>query len=123
MNRVRTLLSVLLGLVLLVQGFAVSAAPRAKLSEGAPAFVSVVADMPCHAQKAAKTDHAGEQARSCCNASCPDMTTCALGHLASVATISVALPQLTRAENRFTPVLAVSRVPNSLLRPPIALHG
>lgn len=123
MKRFRTLLSVLLGLVLLVQGFAVSAAPRAKLPAEAPASASVMADMPCHGQTAMQADDAGKQHPSCCNENCPDMTTCALGHLASVATESVTLPQPARAERIFTPVLAISRTLNPLLRPPIALHG
>lgn len=123
MKRFRTLLSVLLGLVLLVQGFAVSAAPHAKPSEGAPASASVMADMPCHAQKTMKQDDSGKQDRACCNASCPDMTTCALGHLAAVATVSVGLPQAARAERRFTPVRVATRTLNAPLRPPIAFHG
>lgn len=123
MNRFRTLLSMFLGLVLLVQGFAVSAAPRAKLPAEAPASVSALADMPCHAQKAVKSDDSGKQDPSCCNENCPDMTTCALGYLAFVATMSVVMPQPARAEPSFTPALAVSRTLSSLLRPPIARHG
>lgn len=123
MKRFRTLLSVLLGLVLLLQGFAVSAAPRAKLTAEAPASASVMADMPCHAQKAVKSDDSSKQGRACCNVGCPDMTTCALGHLASVATVSVALPLVARAERSFTPVRVATRTLNTLLRPPIALHG
>ncbi len=123
MNRNRTLLSMLLGLVLLVQGFAVSAAPRASLSEDAAVTVNVMADMPCHGQMTAQADETGDQHSSCCDENCPDMTTCALGHLASVATVSLAMPQPARAERGFTPVLALSRTSGSLLRPPIALHG
>lgn len=123
MKRFRTLLSVLLGLVLLVQGFAVSAAPRAKLPAETPASASVMADMPCHGQTAMHADDAGKKPPSCCNENCPDMTTCALGHLASVATVSLALPQSALTERRLTPVLAASRTLSSLLRPPIVLHG
>lgn len=123
MKRYRTLISVLLGVVLLVQGAAVSAAPRAKLSAEVSALASAMADMPCHAQKAMTADDPGKPDHSCCNASCPDMTTCALGHLASVGTVSVALPQDARAELSFTAVRVTSRTASSLLRPPIALHG
>lgn len=123
MKRFRTFLSMLLGLVLLVQGFAVSAAPRAKLAEGAPASASVMADMPCHAQKAMKQDDSGKQDRACCNASCPDMTTCALGHLASAAHVSVALPPAAQAESHVAPIHVEARTLNSPLRPPIVLHG
>lgn len=123
MNRFRTLLSLLLGLVLLVQGFAVSAAPRAKLSEGVPASASVMADMPCHGQEAMKQDDSGKQDRACCGASCPDMTTCALGHLASATPVTVALPPAAQAESHVAPFYVEARTLNSPLRPPIALHG
>ena len=123
MKRCRTLLSVLLGLVLLAQGFAVSAAPRAKLSESAPASASVVADMPCNGQKALKQDETGKPHRSCCNASCPDMTTCALGHLASATTVSLMVPTAAGAQPSLPPVRAESRALSSLLRPPISFHG
>lgn len=120
MNRYRTLLSVLLGLVLLAQGFAVAAAPRATLADAASAEMRVGADMPCHARKA---DQTGQPDRSCCNARCPDMTTCALGHMAAIAVISLAVPPAARVEPSFTPVRAVTRTLASPLRPPIALHS
>lgn len=123
MGRFRTLLSAFLGLVLLVQGFAVSAAPGGKLSGEASASASVTTAMPCQVQKSAKTNDSGNQHPSCCNENCPNMTTCTLGHLASVATVSVALPQEAKAERGFSPVRIASRTLNSPLRPPIALHG
>lgn len=120
MQRYRTLISILLGLVLLVQGLAVSAAPRAEWSEPAPAKMSAtsMADMPCHAQKADKAD----LAQPCCDASCPDMTTCALGHLACVATESVVFSQMMREALAFTSVRVQARALASPLRPPITLH-
>lgn len=123
MKRHRTLLSVLLGLVLLVQGYAVSAAPHAKLSDAAGALVTAQVKTPCHAQQADMEDAAGEQQRPCCNVGCPDMTTCALGHIAAAAVMSVALPQAAHAEIAFAPVHAVSRMLSLPLRPPITLHG
>lgn len=112
-----------LGLVLLVQGFAVSIAPRASLSEDAVATVSTMTGMPCHGQIAAQADETGDQRLSCCDETCPDMTTCALGHLAPIAMAYLALPKLAYAEHGFTPVIAVSHTSGSLLRPPIAFHG
>ncbi|PXV63711.1 hypothetical protein [Sinimarinibacterium flocculans] len=123
MNRIRTLLSMLLGLVLLAQGIAVSAAPRASLSAAPALSATVMADMPCHGQMASQADEMGEQQPSCCDENCPDMTTCALGHLASVAMVSLALPQPAGVGRGLTPVIAASRTTGSLLRPPIALHG
>lgn len=119
MKRYRTLLSVLLGLVLLLQGLAVSAAPY--IAAAAPAEAEMAMDMPCHGQMSEK---AGKQDRSCCSSTCPDMTTCALGHLAaSVSVIFEALSPVTHAEHSFTLIGAVSTSPTTLLRPPISLHS
>lgn len=124
MKRFRTLLSVLLGLVLLVQGFAVSAAPRAKVSGKSESVESgVMADLPCHGQKAMKADDASKQYRACCNENCPDMTTCALGHLATVPMLSVALAQPVREAPSVISVRIVTRTFASPLRPPISLHS
>jgi len=121
MQRHRTLISILLGIVLLAQGFAVSSVPRAKWSEPSQVEIGAMAmaDMPCHAQKADQAD----PARPCCDASCPDMTTCALGHLAGVATMSVVLSQMMRETPVFTSVRVQARALASPLRPPITLHG
>jgi hypothetical protein len=123
MNRFRTLLSALLGLVLLAQGFAVAAAPRAKLSKGEPASVSVMADMPCHAPKVTEQDGSAKKTPVCCDANCPDMTTCALSHLGFAMVVSVSLPLPSTTQFRFTPALTASPTPGSPLRPPIVLHG
>lgn len=120
MKRFRTLLSVLLGLVLLLQGLAVSAAPHAKMADVAKAELTVKTDMPCHTQKA---DPAGQQDRSCCNADCPDMTSCALSHIATMAVMPLALPRAARAEPTFTQARAVAPTLTSPLRPPITSHG
>ena len=122
MKRYRTLISVLLGLVLLVQGFAVSAAPRASLSSAATAHaeMQMKGDAPCPMMMG---EASGKQAPSCCNATCPDMTTCALGHIAAISVFSVALPATAQIHPQFSLVLAVARTSTSLLRPPISLHG
>jgi hypothetical protein len=98
MRRYRTLLCALLGLVFLLQGMAVSAAP------------TMTADTPC-------------QDYSCCDAACPNMSTCALGHIAAPPVLPLALPAAARTEHAFTPVRVISRTLASLLRPPITFHG
>lgn len=125
MTGVRTWLSVLLGAVLLVQGFAVSAASHAGFADAPAAQALEMVDMPCHGQKrqADKADAADSQERACCNAGCPDMTTCALGHLASVATVSVTLPPPVRPERGVSRKCVALRPFRSLLRPPIVLHS
>lgn len=120
MHRYRTLLSVLLGLVLLLQGYAVSAAPRAMLADVAGSETIAMADMPCHGQM---TDPADQQLPSCCDVECPDMTSCALGHIAAATIPSMTLPQPVREALAFTPGRVASRTLTSPLRPPIAVHG
>lgn len=120
MKRHRTLIGALLGLMLLVQGFAVSAAPYAKVLESASAGINAMADSPCHGKMA---DHAGKRPSSCCNDNCPDMAACALGHIAAAAIVSIVLPQSAYEASIFAPVHAVTRTLTSPLRPPITLHG
>ncbi|MGH8458602.1 MAG: hypothetical protein ACRESV_04575 [Nevskiales bacterium] len=120
MKRHRTLLSVLLGLVLLVQGVAVSAAPLAMFSESGQTTVSMNADMPCHGQM---DDQAVTDPASCCDADCPDMTSCMLGHLAFANTVHASTPHSPDEFQQLIPVRVITRAPSSLLRPPITLHG
>lgn len=119
MKRYRTLLSVLLGLVLLLQGLAVSAAPYPKVPD--PVEAEMAMEMPCHGQMSEKS---GKQQRSCCDSTCPDMTTCALGHIvATIEILTVTGSPATHAEPRFTIAQATTRALTTPLRPPISLHG
>ncbi len=116
----RTWLSVLLGLVLLLQGYAVSATPRANLIKALDADMAMQMDMPCHGQKA-DAKKAGKP--SCCNADCPDMTTCALGHIASPVGVTLDTPRGDIVEPGSFAVREIARAPTSLLRPPIFSLG
>lgn len=120
MIRYRTLLSILTGLVLLVQGFAVAAAPRMQLSDTAETGIAV--DMPCHGQVLTQTDDGAEPQASCCDESCPNMTTCALGAMTSVTVPSIILHRPAQVERGFTPIAAPRAAFCPLLRPPISLH-
>ncbi|WP_133164335.1 hypothetical protein [Solimonas fluminis] len=113
-------MSVLLGLVLLLQGYAVSAAPRANLIKALDADMAMQMDMPCHGQKA-DAEKVGKP--SCCNADCPDMTTCALGHIASPVTLTLDPPRGDIAEPSLFVVREIARAQTSLLRPPILSLG
>ncbi|MDM4771381.1 hypothetical protein [Solimonas sp. SE-A11] len=113
-------MSVLLGLVLLLQGYAVSAAPRANLIKALDADMAMQMDMPCHGQKA-DAEKAGKP--SCCNADCPDMTTCALGHIASAVSLTLEPPRGGIAEPDPLAVREIARTSTSLLRPPILSLG
>jgi hypothetical protein len=124
MKRDRTWLNLLLGLVLLVQGFAVAAAPRGMARHATPA--AEAASMPAHcpgmAASGEASDHAGP---SCCDESCPDMTTCALGHYAAAIAIG---PIGVRHADPFGVSLPgpvpLTRAPGSPLRPPnLLLHA
>lgn len=116
MNKLRSLLSAVLALGLLVQGLDAAAAAPAATAGGAPAAAE---QMPCH------SDAQDDAATSCpcCDSDCAGMTGCAFGHLAAAPrtnlqfspaaqSVVVASPRATRAG--FTP---------SLLRPPIQSHA
>ncbi len=120
MKRYRTLLSVLLGLVLLVQGVAVAAAPYAMLFDADPVVMTMDADMPCHGQAASDSEQSGS---SCCDAVCPDMTSCMLGHLAINASFQLTTVHSPGELPGLIPVRIIAQSPPSLLRPPITLHG
>jgi hypothetical protein len=121
MKRHRTWLSVLLGLVLLVQGMAVAAAPYAMLFGSDPVAMTMDADMPCHGQQA--VSDSGQSGSSCCNADCPDMTSCMLGHLAINASFHLTTEHSPDEVLHLVPVRVISHSPPILLRPPITLHG
>lgn len=122
MKRYRTLISILMGLVLLLQGWAVAAAPRAHLSQ--VASLEVMADMPCHARSSdQKPGAGGTEKPSCCNADCPDMTTCALGHFVSVVTFTLNSPRADVPAPVLLVVREISAAPAFLLRPPILSNG
>lgn len=122
MNRHRTWLSVLLGAVLLAQGLAVSAAPHAATAAAGEADGTAMAHMmPCHGQSEPAPQAA--PAGPCCDADCPDMSHCALGHLACTCAVSVIVPPPARAERGFAPAGVALRPPAALLRPPIIVHA
>jgi hypothetical protein len=120
MKRHRTVLSVLLGLVLLVQGVAVAAAPYAMFIDSDPAAMTMDADMPCHGQA---DDQAVNDPASCCDADCPDMTSCMLGHLAINTSFQLTTVHSPDTAPHLAPVRVISHSPPTLLRPPITLHS
>jgi hypothetical protein len=120
MKRHRTGLSLMLGLVLLVQGVAVSAAPSALFIDADPVVMTMDSDMPCHGQM---DDQAVNDSSSCCDADCPDMTSCMLGQLAINASFQLTTLYTPDAVPHLVPAPAIIRSPPTFLRPPITLHG
>lgn len=131
-TRTRSGLCALLGLILLLQGWALAASPRTSINAADDASVAAalaLATIGCPAHRTAPTagglyGHAPSSSPSCCDAACPDMLNCALGQLtvaSPVPTGSVQLPQTPR------PALATAQrrpqAPGRLLRPPIQLHA
>lgn len=120
MKRFRPVVHAILGLLLLVQGFAVASASSKVAAAGDNA--SAAAAMPCHGE------HHGDQGggskhMSCCDADCPDMMSCALGAMAmaSAQTFEIVAPQ----QAMFPALVAAPATlpPPSFLRPPIASHA
>jgi hypothetical protein len=116
MKALRTFLHAALGLLLLVQGVAVSAAGADLPQADSPA--AAMDGMPCHG------DPADAATPSCCDVSCPDMLTCAGANLALATDTAATSPP---SADRFRLVRAEASLPTPratfLLRPPIALHG
>jgi hypothetical protein len=116
MKSFRMFLHAVLALMLLVQGAAASVA-GATLPQVDQA--AAMGDVPCH-----DADPADAGKPSCCDASCPDMMTCAGANLALAAAPLATSPEST---DGFTLVRGDVALPapraTFLLKPPIAFHG
>jgi hypothetical protein len=117
MKPFRMFLHAVLALMLLVQGAAASVAGATLPQAGSQA--AAMGDVPCH-----DADPAGAGSPSCCDASCPDMVTCAGANLALAAAAPAAAP---KSADGFRLAHADVSLPapraTFLLKPPIALHG
>lgn len=134
MQRLRPLLNTLLGLIFLVQGYAVAAAPgmaapvaTSVAASTAPVAMADMADMPHCARMASParqgSDDQAAAASSCCDEGCPNLTSCALGHLAAIASPGIWLPNTVIDAPPFAvPPVQAHRL-SALLRPPITFHG
>ncbi|MDB5969385.1 MAG: hypothetical protein JWQ90_1835 [Hydrocarboniphaga sp.] len=119
MHTLRPLLNLMLALVFLVQGYGVAAAGRSPAElRGHPTSVSIAGAqlMPCHHPSA----DAGK--RSCCNAACPDMLSCALGTFAilNAETMLPLAPDQLPA-GRIAATLYPAAPDGASFRPPITL--
>lgn len=125
MKRDRKSLSLLLGLVLMLQGVTSLAAPCLMSHDAEPVAMSMAmdTDMPCHGEQEDTTLAAAEAGISCCDVDCPNMSGCMLGQLAIHAGFQLA----TEHASGVLPAMATSRLlsqpPPALLRPPIFRHG
>jgi hypothetical protein len=116
MKRFRPALNAVLGLLLLVQGVAAAATGFAPIS--ADETATEMAAMPCHGDMTGAGGHA-----SCCDADCPNMAACALGHIAAASAPSLDVVA-TAHPARVTLLSAPVALPlPSLLRPPISFHA
>lgn len=116
MQRFRPFISLCLALVLLAQGMGVAVASASMVAGKAP--TGDMAGMPCHGDQQADNEEP-----SCCDATCPDMTSCALSHiaLAAPAGLTLAVHAQTSAIEPLS--VPLSFTPQTPLRPPIASHG
>lgn len=118
MKLVRPLLNLVVGLLLLVQSVAVASTGVAPLDAADPAADVAMAAMPCHGDTGSGTDQP-----SCCDADCPNMAACALGHIAAAPMQgfdAVVASQKVQPVSVMTPIVLA---PSSLLRPPISSHA
>lgn len=121
----RARLAALLAALMLLQGVAVASVPvMVSPAEASAAVEAVTALPPCHGDAAVDAaPPAPEDAHGCCDASCPNMTTCLLGAYAPAALPALGL--ITAAVEAPLPRIAPLLLPppRARLRPPIVLHG
>lgn len=128
MQRNRTLLSLVLGLALLVQGVSAAAVSCVAHAEPAAPVEATIAqgELPCHGESAAPgAGHETTQAddSGCCGIECPNMATCAPGHAAVGYGFPLNVAYAPDAISHRVSTRPVSQLPPVLLRPPIVLHG
>lgn len=114
MPRLRPVLDTLLGLLLLVQAIGVASA-NGSISIAGHAAADPM-EMPCHGD-----GHPSGilDPPSCCDADCPTMTTCALGHFTLGSTPIVAFGPAMPPRDSTRSIWPAAGVRPSLLRPPI----
>lgn len=119
MIRRRATLSIVMSLVLLVQGLTLSIMPMAAHAVFAAEAPPAAGEKPCHGQAA--VDEAPAPAR-CCDADCPDMASCLLAPAAVSASIPCPSAQPIHSVPAQADASAIVRAPPPRLRPPISLH-
>jgi hypothetical protein len=120
MKSLRTCVSAVLGLALLVQGVAAASAPPAAAAKAsATAPVADVSETPCHGDNPAPAE---APPCACCDGGCIDMG-CTMGHFVAVVPSS----RISTAPVHQGVIAAIDRSVESVslpspLRPPIAFH-
>ena len=121
MKSLRPWVNAILGLLMLVQGFAVAAGDQPPHKAQPDSAAAASTQMPCHGGP--DKDAPAPCAKSCCDGGCSGMTSCAFGHLAVATALSIdwSVPAM---EQPGSPLLVfVSTETQALLRPPIAIHA
>lgn len=117
MKRFRPALNAVIGLLFMVQGVAVASAEITPLDAGDISAEASAAAVPCHGDQTGGTD-----LDSCCDADCPNMAACALGHIAAASAQSVPIAAAQHPLRAATVLPPLASAPPSHLRPPISLH-
>lgn len=123
--RNRSLLSVVLALVMLIQGAVVAASPWSLPEGHATSPATAEAMPPCHRPATApdrETD-AKSTVPSCCDARCPSMSTCFLACWVVASTPNLSVEAVAGAQPPFVLAVRATLTLPSPLRPPIVSHG
>ncbi len=118
-SRHRLWIALPMGLLLLLQALAVAAAPIR--GDGTDDGGTAMMLSPCHDDAAATGDTAATA--DCCDADCPHMAACALGHLAAATPVVAVLARPPAATVAARADRLTLRPPTPQLRPPIVSHG
>lgn len=116
MKKLRLLLSAVLALGLLAQGFSVAASVATPAADAASAAAE---QMPCHGDA---QDEAADSC-PCCDSDCAGMTGCAFGHLAAAPRTALQFTPAAQSVVVASPCAIRAGFTPSLLRPPIPLHA
>lgn len=119
MMRIRTIIHLLVGLTLLLQGFAVSAASIQPVQAQQSVEMGAMDGMPCHMDESAAPD----LQKSCCDHSCPDMASCSMAAAFVTPMGMMVMPTATIELVTHSSLPVSDRTAGSLLRPPISLHS
>lgn len=112
-------IAVPMGLLLLLQALAVAAAPIS--GDGSDDHGAAMTMSPCHGD--ANASDTATAAADCCDADCPHMAACALGHLAAATPMVASLARPATAATVVSVDRLILRPPTPQLRPPIVSHG
>jgi hypothetical protein len=121
MNLWRALVCLLLSLTLMMRGVAANPTVPSLSGNSGITRMGAVPHMPCHEAIKSLGQNKGHQP-SCCDQTCPDMRSCALGQPATLSSAPTVFFGASAHALAPRATLTATAIPKPVFRPPIALH-